>query len=138
MLCSCAVVILKWLRMKVVDSAPHASICVHPLSFTSIVEAIRLGRRIFDNLHKAMSFVFAVHVHVPDSRIGVDPRPAEVAIGADAGTRSVSGVDHRSACSLAFEAEPEESGLISGAPAVRTSLCCLNAAWPSAFSKDLA
>lgn len=73
MLCSCAVVILKWLRMKVVDSAPHASICVHPLSFTSIVEAIRLGRRIFDNLHKAMSFVFAVHVHFPIAGLALTP-----------------------------------------------------------------
>lgn len=33
-------------------------------SFTSIVEAIRLGRRIFDNSRKAMSFVFAVHVPI--------------------------------------------------------------------------
>ena len=33
-------------------------------SFTSIVDAIRLGRRIFDNLRKAMSFVFAVHVPI--------------------------------------------------------------------------
>src|SRR5690348_15306800 len=33
-------------------------------SFTSIVDAIRLGRRIFDNLKKAMSFVFAVQVPI--------------------------------------------------------------------------
>lgn len=29
--------------------------------FTSIVEAIRLGRRIFDNIRRAMAYIFAVH-----------------------------------------------------------------------------
>jgi len=32
--------------------------------FTSIVAAIRLGRRIFDNLRKAMAYIFAVHVPI--------------------------------------------------------------------------
>ncbi|HEX8969365.1 MAG TPA: HAD-IC family P-type ATPase, partial [Chloroflexota bacterium] len=32
--------------------------------FTSIVRAVRLGRRIFDNLRKAMSFLVAVHVPI--------------------------------------------------------------------------
>jgi len=32
--------------------------------FGSIVHAMRLGRRIFDNLRKAMAFVFAVHVPI--------------------------------------------------------------------------
>jgi Ca2+-transporting ATPase len=32
--------------------------------FTSIVHAVRLGRRIFDNLRKAMSFLLAVHVPI--------------------------------------------------------------------------
>jgi Ca2+-transporting ATPase len=83
-------------------------------SFTSIVEAIRLGRRIFDNLRKAMSFVFAVHVpiaglalipvllkwplvlmpvHVVFLELIIDP-----------------------ACSIAFEAEPAEHGLMRRRP----------------------
>jgi len=83
-------------------------------SFTSIVEAIRLGRRIFDNLRKAMSFVFAVHipiaglallpvllkwplvlmpVHVVFLELIIDP-----------------------ACSIAFEAEPVEPGLMQRKP----------------------
>ncbi len=33
-------------------------------AFTSIVHAIRLGRRIFDNLKKAMAYVMAVHVPI--------------------------------------------------------------------------
>src|SRR5678809_401814 len=32
--------------------------------FASIVEAIRLGRRIYDNLRKAMAFILAVHVPI--------------------------------------------------------------------------
>ena len=32
--------------------------------FTSIVKAIRMGRRIFDNLKKAMAFIFAVHIPI--------------------------------------------------------------------------
>jgi Ca2+-transporting ATPase len=83
-------------------------------SFSSIVEAIRLGRRIFDNLRKAMSFVFAVHmpiagvallpilarwplvlmpVHIVFLELIVDP-----------------------ACSIAFEAEPEEPGIMQRPP----------------------
>jgi P-type Ca2+ transporter type 2C len=33
-------------------------------NFASIVRAVRLGRRIFDNLRKAMSYVLAVHVPI--------------------------------------------------------------------------
>ncbi len=32
--------------------------------FSSIVEAVRLGRRIFDNLKKAISYIFSVHVPI--------------------------------------------------------------------------
>ena len=32
--------------------------------FGSIVTAVRLGRRIYDNLRKAMGFIFAVHVPI--------------------------------------------------------------------------
>jgi P-type Ca2+ transporter type 2C len=32
--------------------------------FTSIVSAVRLGRRIFDNLKKAMAYIFAIHVPI--------------------------------------------------------------------------
>jgi P-type Ca2+ transporter type 2C len=33
-------------------------------NFTSIVSAIRLGRRIFDNLKKAMAYIFSIHVPI--------------------------------------------------------------------------
>jgi Ca2+-transporting ATPase len=32
--------------------------------FASIVKAVRMGRRIFDNLKKAMAFIFAVHIPI--------------------------------------------------------------------------
>ena len=32
--------------------------------FSSIVEAVKMGRRIFDNLRKAMAYIFAVHVPI--------------------------------------------------------------------------
>jgi len=83
-------------------------------AFSSIVSAIRLGRRIFDNLKKAMAYVLAIHVpiaglalipvlwglplillpvHVVFLELIIDP-----------------------ACSIAFEAEPEEVGVMQRPP----------------------
>ncbi len=83
-------------------------------AFSSIVAAIRLGRRIFDNLKKAMSYVLAIHVpiaglallpilfnwpllllpvHIVFLELIIDP-----------------------ACSVAFEAEAEESNVMKRHP----------------------
>ena len=83
-------------------------------AFSSIVQAIRLGRRIYDNLKKAMAYVMAVHVpiaglalvpvllkwplvmlplHVVFLELVIDP-----------------------ACSVAFEAEPEEANVMERPP----------------------
>lgn len=82
--------------------------------FSSIVTAVRLGRRIYDNLKKATSFVLAVHVpiagitlvpllfgwpllllpvHVVFLELIIDP-----------------------ACSIAFEAEPEDANVMNRPP----------------------
>jgi len=82
--------------------------------FASIVAAMRLGRRIFDNLRKAMGYVLAIHVpiagmalipvllgwpmlllpvHVAFLELVIDP-----------------------ACSIAFEAEPDEPGIMQRPP----------------------
>jgi len=82
--------------------------------FSSIVKAVRLGRRIFDNLRKAMAYILAVHVpiaglsllpvlfgwplvllpiHVVFLELIIDP-----------------------ACSIAFEAEPEEPDVMNRPP----------------------
>ncbi|MFZ2658277.1 MAG: cation-translocating P-type ATPase [Victivallales bacterium] len=82
--------------------------------FTSIVEAVKLGRRIFDNIKKAISYIFAVHVpiaglslipvllkwplilmpmHIVFMELIIDP-----------------------ACSVVFEAEPEEKDVMKRKP----------------------
>ena len=41
-----------------------ASLVLLDDDFSSIVEAIRVGRRIYDNLKKAMTYIFAIHVPI--------------------------------------------------------------------------
>ena len=82
--------------------------------FTSIVRAVRLGRRIFDNLSKAMAYVLAVHV--PIAGLSLFPvllgwplvlMPAHIVF-----LELV--IDP--ACSVAFEAEPEEPTVMRRPP----------------------
>jgi len=82
--------------------------------FASIVAAMRLGRRVFDNLKKAMGYVIAVHV--PIAGLSLIPvllgwpmllLPVHVAF-----LELV--IDP--ACSVAFEAEPEEPGIMQRPP----------------------
>ena len=82
--------------------------------FSSIVQAVRMGRRIFDNLKKAMAYIMAIHVpiagmsllpvlfnwplvflpvHIVFLEMIIDP-----------------------ACSLIFEAEREEAGVMKRPP----------------------
>ena len=82
--------------------------------FSSIVQAVKLGRRIFDNLQKAMAYILAVHVpiagmsllpvllkwplvlfpvHIVFLELIIDP-----------------------ACSFVFEAEPEEKDIMNHPP----------------------
>jgi Ca2+-transporting ATPase len=85
-------------------------------NFASIVGAIRMGRRIFDNLQKALGYIFAIHVpiaglslipiffadlplilwpvHIVFMELIIDP-----------------------ACSIIFEAEKEEANVMSRPPA---------------------
>jgi Ca2+-transporting ATPase len=83
-------------------------------NFTSIVSAVRLGRRIFDNLKKAIAYIFSIHVpiagmslipvlfnlplillpvHIVFLELIIDP-----------------------ACSIVFEAEKEERDVMSRPP----------------------
>jgi P-type Ca2+ transporter type 2C len=82
--------------------------------FSSIVEAIRLGRRIYDNLKDAMTYIFAIHIpiagmalipvlfglplvllplHIVFLELVIDP-----------------------ACSIVFESEPEQPGTMNRPP----------------------
>ncbi len=91
-----------------------AALVVTDDDFTSIVAAVRLGRRIYENLRRAMAYVIAVHVpiaglsllpvlfgwplvlfpvHIVFLELVIDP-----------------------ACSIAFEAEPEERDVMRKKP----------------------
>ena len=82
--------------------------------FASIVRTIRLGRRIYDNLRKAMSYIVAVHV--PIAGLALLPllfgfplllTPIHIAF-----VEMV--IDP--ACSIVFEAEPDEADLMTRPP----------------------
>jgi len=82
--------------------------------FGSIVGAIRIGRRIYDNLRKALSFVLAIHVPIA----GVSLIP--VLLGWPLVLFPVHIVFLEfvtdPACTIAFEAEPESAGLMRRPP----------------------
>jgi Ca2+-transporting ATPase len=82
--------------------------------FSSIVKAIRLGRRIFDNLRKAMAYILAVHV--PIAGLSLIP----VLFGWPMVLLPVHVVFLEliidPACSIAFEAEPEEPNVMRRPP----------------------
>ena len=102
--------------MKGTDVAREASsLVLLDDNFASIVQAIRLGRRIFDNLQKAMSYILAIHIpiiglvflpaffsslplllmplHIVFMELIIDP-----------------------VCSIAFESEKEEKGIMNRPP----------------------
>lgn len=82
--------------------------------FGSIIGAIRQGRRIFDNLHKAISFVMAAHVPI----IGMAVLP--VLLGFPLLLMPIHILFLQliidPACSIAFEAEPAERGIMKRPP----------------------
>ena len=82
--------------------------------FTSIVAAVRVGRRIFDNLRKAISFVIAVHIPI----VGMSLIP--VILGWPLVLLPVHILFLQliidPACSIAFEAEPEETDVMRRPP----------------------
>ncbi|OCC22457.1 ATPase [Croceicoccus estronivorus] len=82
--------------------------------FGTIVTAVRLGRRIYDNIHKATGFIFAVHL--PIGGLAIAPLLT--------GWPLILGPVHIAllemiidpVCSLAFEAEQEESDIMRRKP----------------------
>ena len=82
--------------------------------FSSIVTAVRLGRRIFDNLRKAFAFVIAVHIPI----VGMSFVP--VALGWPLLLLPVHILFLQliidPACSIAFEAEPEDADTMRRPP----------------------
>ncbi len=91
-----------------------ASLVLLDDDFSSIVQAIRLGRRIFDNIRKAVAYIFAIHI--PIAGISLFPvlfqwplllLPAHIAF-----LQLI--IDP--ACSIVFEAEGEESDVMKRPP----------------------
>jgi Ca2+-transporting ATPase len=83
-------------------------------NFASIVRAIRMGRRIFDNLRKAMSYVFAVHI--PIAGIALLPLLVRRPIIFLPIHIALIELVIDPASSIIFEAEPEEKDVMRRPP----------------------
>ncbi len=82
--------------------------------FGSIVKAIRLGRRIYDNLRKAMGFIFAVHV--PIGGLALLPLMLGLPIVLTPIHIAFLEMVIDPVCSLVFEAETEEDDIMRRPP----------------------
>lgn len=82
--------------------------------FGSIVKTIRLGRRIYDNLRKAMGFVFAIHIPIA----GIAILPLILGLPVIFGPIHIAFLEMiiDPVCSLVFEAEPEEKDVMRRPP----------------------
>ncbi|ESQ86815.1 cation-translocating P-type ATPase [Asticcacaulis benevestitus] len=82
--------------------------------FGSIVKAIRLGRRIYDNLHKAVTFILAVHVPIA----GLALLPLVFGLPILLGPVHIAFLEMiiDPVCTLVFEAETEEDDVMRRPP----------------------
>lgn len=82
--------------------------------FGSIVKAIRLGRRIYDNLRKATGFIFAVHVPIA----GLALLPLLLGMPILLGPIHIAFLEMiiDPVCSLVFESETEEENIMRRPP----------------------
>lgn len=83
-------------------------------NFGSIVTAVRLGRRIYDNLRKAMGFILAVHVPIA----GLSLLPLLFGLPILFGPMHIAFLEMviDPVCSLVFEAETEEDDVMRRKP----------------------
>ena len=82
--------------------------------FGSIVKSVRLGRRIYDNLRKAMGFIIAVHVPIA----GLALLPLLLDLPILFGPMHIAFLEMviDPVCSLVFEAETEEDDVMRRSP----------------------
>ena len=82
--------------------------------FGSIVTAVRLGRRIYDNLRKAMAFIIAVHMPIA----GLALLPLVFGLPILFGPMHIAFIEMviDPVCSLVFEAESEENNVMQRPP----------------------
>jgi Ca2+-transporting ATPase len=82
--------------------------------FISIIHAIRLGRRIYDNLRKAFAFAFAVHV--PIAGLSLMPLLLDLPLMLAPVHIAFLELIISPVCSIVFESETEESDLMQRQP----------------------
>ncbi|MEP7316887.1 MAG: cation-translocating P-type ATPase, partial [Sphingomicrobium sp.] len=82
--------------------------------FGSIVQSVRLGRRIYDNIRKAMAFIFAVHVPIA----GLALLPLVFGLPILFGPIHIALLEMviDPVCALVFEAEREEEDIMQRRP----------------------
>jgi Ca2+-transporting ATPase len=82
--------------------------------FGSIVQSVRLGRRIYDNIRKAMAFIFAVHVPIA----GLALMPLFLGLPILFGPIHIALLEMviDPVCALVFEAEREEDDIMRRRP----------------------
>ena len=91
-----------------------ASIVLLDDDFGSVVKAVRLGRRIYDNLRKAMGFIFAVHV--PIAGLALLPLIFGLPIIFSPIHIAFLEMVIDPVCTLVFEAETEEDDIMHRPP----------------------
>jgi Ca2+-transporting ATPase len=91
-----------------------ASLVLLDDDFATIVEAIRSGRRIFDNVQKAMAFIFAIHV--PIAGLALIPLILDWPLVLTPVHIVFLELIIDPACSIAFEAEPAEPDIMQKPP----------------------
>lgn len=91
-----------------------ASLVLLDDDFSSIVKAVKLGRRIFDNIKKAMAYILAIHV--PIAGISIIPILLEWPLIFFPIQVVFLELIIDPACSIAFEAEPEEADVMDRPP----------------------
>jgi Ca2+-transporting ATPase len=82
--------------------------------FSSIVHAVRLGRRIYDNLKKAITYAFAIHV--PIAGLSLLPILFNWPLILEPIHIAFLELIIDPACSIIFEAEPEEKDIMQRPP----------------------
>ncbi len=82
--------------------------------FSSIVAAVRVGRRIFDNIKKAIIYIFSVHV--PIAGLALFPILFKLPLVLLPAHIAFLELIIDPACSTVFEAEPEEKNIMKRQP----------------------
>jgi Ca2+-transporting ATPase len=87
--------------------------------FSSIVEAIKLGRRIYNNLKRAMTYIFAIHVPIA----GISLMPVLFRLPLVLMPLHIVFLELviDPACSIAFESEPEHPQTMKQPPRIPTA-----------------